>query len=479
MKLINSKKLLNMLLLLVICAACVEGDDFNTPTLVIESPTFPENNTFVQIHGILGNLAQVQNTDGEDATVTFDVVNQYLEGYVVSSDRSGNFFEELIIQDAAVAPNAGVRILIDVNPLFITYEFGRKVFINLEGLSIGIVNGVPTIGVLSENMVGQIPSFFVEDIIIRSDEVATITPLEITIEDFSNDLMNLYIRINNVQFRKENFLGDIPLTFAGEASDEFNGERNLENCNSGANAILSTSTFADFKSLTIPAQQGSFEGLLTRNFFGDTFNLVLNDPFGLVFDTEERCDPLEVGCGIANTVGTTTIFSDDFETQSNNSPISGNGWTNFIEIGTESWEAFSSTSTNVSLGKSARAGSRNSGDDLSIIWLITPEINLDAQEGETLRFQTSNSFADGSELDVLISSDWNGDLTTITTATWGILTDAFVVQDSNFFGDWFESGNVDLSCETGMVYIAFRYTGRDNDDFDGTYELDEIRIDAN
>lgn len=39
------------------------------------------------------------------------------------------------------------------------------------------------------------------------------------------------------------------------------------------------------------------------------------------------------------------------------------------------------------------------------------------------------------------------------------------------------SGNVDLSCVSGTIYIAFKYTGSGQGTFDGIYELDEISVD--
>ncbi|QQY82623.1 hypothetical protein JJL45_01100 [Tamlana sp. s12] len=42
---------------------------------------------------------------------------------------------------------------------------------------------------------------------------------------------------------------------------------------------------------------------------------------------------------------------------------------------------------------------------------------------------------------------------------------------------WFNSGVVDLSCATGVMHIAFKYTGGGQESFDGVYELDDIRID--
>jgi hypothetical protein len=81
-------------------------------------------------------------------------------------------------------------------------------------------------------------------------------------------------------------------------------------------------------------------------------------------------------------------------------------------------------------------------------------------------------------MEVLFSSDWDGTEAGINTATWGILSDAYVTQDDDFFGDWFDSGIVDLSCATGQIYIAFKYVGSGIAAFDGTYELDNVSIDA-
>ena len=123
----------------------------------------------------------------------------------------------------------------------------------------------------------------------------------------------------------------------------------------------------------------------------------------------------------------------------------------------------------------------NSGDANNVGWLITPAIDLDANTGVTMTFQTSNSFSDSSEMELLFSNDWDGTPTGVANATWGVVPAAYITQDSDSFASWFDSGIVDLSCGTGSsVYFAFRYTGNDaNNDFNGTYELDNIRISAN
>ncbi|MAP54252.1 DUF5689 domain-containing protein [Altibacter sp.] len=481
MKTANFYKLFTLILALVVVVSCVKDDEFDVPSQEIEPVTIDQTKV-IDIATLRDLLEQEINSNGNNI-LTFNENNpdndKYIVGYVISSDEAGNFFEELVLQNDFQNPNAGVKVLADVNPLFTTYEFGRKVFVKLENLSVAFDSGVLALGVRDGNDVAKIAESNLFDVITRDPEVKEIVPLPLSINDFNAELTNLYIRLNDVQFNRNEVLGADPKTFAAEPDDQFDGERLLESCATGATVVFSTSTFADYKSLLLPTGRGTLDGLLTYNFFGDELNVTVNDPTSINFDSTERCDPMEVNCGLVSSVGSNVLFGDFFETQSTGSPISGNGWTNYIEAGTETWEAYFDDGTNASLGISARMGSFNSGDDASIGWLITPEVNFDAQDGETITFKTSNSFSDGSTLEVLFSSDWDGNPATITSATWSLLSDAYVVEDGEFFGDWFTSGNVDLSCITGSGYIAWKYTGSGEAAFDGTYELDEIEIRSN
>ncbi|WP_299333289.1 DUF5689 domain-containing protein [uncultured Psychroserpens sp.] len=471
MKTIKLNKIILLALSLVVFNACVQDDDFDTPNTNVVDPTIDGN--IIDIDAVIGNLVQ----SGEDI-ITFENTNNFMEGYVISSDEGGNFFEEIVLQDKAENPTAGIVVQIDVNPLFTVYDFGRKVYVKLDGLSVAVDNGVVQLGRREGNELAKISAADMSETVLRTSEVATIVPLEVSISDFSNDLENLFIRLNDVQFNRNDVLGDDLKTFAAEDDDQFDGERLLESCASSSSVILSTSTFSDFKSLLLPANRGSIDGILTRDFFDEFYTLVINSPEDINFTNDVRCDPIELSCGLASTTGMNNLFEDDFEGQTINSLISGNGWTNFIEAGSEGWEAYTQGGTNASQGISARVGSFNSGDASTVAWLITPQIDLDANSGVTLNFETSNSFSDGSTLEILFSNDWDGTEAGIGTATWGIITDAYVTQDSDFFGDWFDSGNVDLSCGSGQIYIAFKYVGSGQSDFDGTYELDFVSIDA-
>lgn len=468
---------LNTMILIMLFSSCVKDDDYSVPDISITEPDVPQEQ--ITTFKAIKSLYEQAVNGGNSTVIVDDETDLYIEGYVVSSDKSGNFFEELIIQNKTddsssdADPRLGFKVDINVNSLSDTYQFGQKVYIKMDGLTIGETSGVITIGKGNSVQVEQIQAAEYKDIVIRSNEIVEIKPKISGLADLTEADENTLIQLDNMQLNRF----EIGATFASESFDEFDGLRLLESCDSGIQMIMQTSTFSDFKTLIVPQGQGSVSGIFSRDF-RDNFNvLVINSSLDINFDNETRCDPMELSCGISSTIGTGNLFFEDFEPQRNNRPIEIDGWTNYIETGTEAWEGYSSTSSNASLGRSARFQSGSSGDISNIGWLITPAINLDAQDGETLRFKTSNSLADSSYMEVLYSLDWDGTEANVTSATWGVLSEAYVVKDSDSFAEWFSSGNVDLSCITGTIHIAFKYTGSGQDTFDGIYELDEISLD--
>lgn len=461
MKTIKLTRLFTVFVALVALVSCVQDDDFSVPEL--EVGVVEIEGQSVSISSVAGQVAQAAENGNE--TFTFDGVDTFVEGYVISSDEGGNFFEEFIIQDLPENPVAGVRILIDVNPLFTSYEVGRKIFVRLDGLTAGISNGVLSLGIADGNSIGKIPPSMQNDVIVRSDEVVEIIPFPLAFCDFSNDKTNLFITLQGVQFNVDEVIHN-QRTYASEPQDQFDGERVLEDCVGGGRTILSTSTFSDFKALSLPAGSGTIHGVLTKNFFGEVFNIAINDPSNVVFAEGDRCDL----CGLADETGSEIVFADDLASGS-----LSDQWTNFAQEGSEVWESFD---TGDDFGTAVRIGSFFSGDDRTVAWLITPEIDFNAQEMETLNFETSNSFADASKLTLVFADDWNGDTANIDTANWRPIFDGNIVSDDTFFEDWVASGNIDLSCLEGTVHIAFKYVGSGDPDSDGTFELDNFQINA-
>ena len=463
----------NYFLVLLLSASCVPGDDFAVPEALESEELIMNTNT--DLDAVLGAYFQSSEDVG---VVTFEE-DFILEAYVVSSDESGNFFKELILQDSPENPRAGVAVQLNLASYHETFDFGRKVYVNLKGLSLGELNGVAALGVANGKLIEQIPLSRIQQHIIRTRDTVQIVPLSITALEFTDRTENLYVRVDNVQFSSFYAGGETPFTFASEDNDEFDGEREVVSCNGDFPFILSTSTFADFKSLRLPTGSGSLKGVLTRDFYDEFFTIYLNHARDIDFSESTRCDPASLDCGLSQSAGTRILFKEDFEGQKNNSPISANGWTNLVQEGSIPWEGFTASGANASLGTSARVQIPGSGDYRSVSWLITPPIQFGSQANEVLKFKTSTSFANGSLLEVLFTNDWNGDPETFPSATWELLTSAYVAKTSDHFGDWISSGNVSLGCAEGKGYIGFRYTGSDQAYYNGIYELDEIELTSN
>ncbi|MGK0385651.1 MAG: hypothetical protein ACI849_000254 [Patiriisocius sp.] len=472
MKNFNLYKLVMLLIVTVGMVYCVQDDDFDTPNISVVAPKIEGdvftimgiNNAFEQA---VANAADDQGVAPEDANydtviaelrqtekLTFETDQiTYIEGYVISNDQAGNFFDEMIMQNASSNPLGGVKVLVDVNPLFITYEVGRKVYVRLDGLTAGYDSGVFTLGILDVNDLGKITESQASDYIIRDVVVETIIAKPVLFSEFTNTNTNLFIELADAQFNRNEVLGDDRKTYAGEAGDEFDGERLLESCKEESSVIFSTSTFADFKSVLLPQGRGIMHGILTKNFFGDTFNMVVNDPTGIFFDDKNRCDPETFDC-TGPSGGGTEFYSEDFEEFNVMEDYVIAGWTNVnVSGGIEVWEIGSFDNNNY-----AQVSGFSSGEDIMDIWLVTPGIEMDATSQEELMFNIQAAFDNGAVLSVLVSNNFMGD---VSTATWNLVDATIPSGPENGFGDFTLGGPINISCVDGVAHIAFRYQGSD------------------
>ncbi len=227
--------------------------------------------TEVSIKSVIDNLSQ-----STEPVISYRETDTYITGYVTSSDVAGNFYHELIIQDLPENPTAGVTLQLNQTALYTVYEPGRKVYVKLDGLSVAEENGVVQLGIRDGNGITEIPASVLSKTVYRSTEVATLIPLIVNITDFSPELENLHISLEDVQLNRREVLGENTKTFAGEVTDEFDGIRLLETCDNRGNTLLSTSTFAKFKSVALPKGRGSISGILSRDFYDDFYIIRVN-----------------------------------------------------------------------------------------------------------------------------------------------------------------------------------------------------------
>lgn len=163
------------------------------------------------------------------------------------------------------------------------------------------------------------------------------------------------------------------------------------------------------------------------------------------------------------------VFAENFSAGADNTLLEIDGWLNYAETGTVRW-----TNQTYSGNGYAEFTSFQSGQASNIGWLITPPINLDAQEGEKLVFQAAQAYVDNAAntLEVLISTDFDG--TNVTAASWQTLNATLPTTASTRFA-FIKSGIIDLSRISGTAHIAFRVKGNGTT-LDGTYQIDNIRV---
>jgi len=431
------------ILLVVLLISCTLKEE--NLTVVEQLVEFPQSNS--SLKAIRERVLQSETGFVE---ISIEEDSLWVEGFVSSNDEGGNFFKELYVQDHPQNPETALRILIDRSSLVDYFPRGRKIRIHLNGLGAGLKSSILTLGEYQGTDIGEIPQFHFQERILPMDSLYSIQPKTIDLANILEEDIGKWVRVENVQFAK----GEQGKTFSGEAFDEFDGERRLVQCKDQRSLLMSTSTFADYKSIVLSDSTGFIDGVLTRDFFGEKYILKINDPTNLVLN-EPRCDP---------------FFEENFE-QVRLGSFDAEAWTNYNEAGSQLWEVFEDEN---SLGQSIQLGSYRSKDAATVSWLISPKIDVRQLQNPHLAFRTSTSFADSSNLEVYISTQWDGSISSIVSTTWEMVT-VQIAQNDDDARLWIDSGDFPVQ-ELGQFHLAFRYTGSGKTASDGTYEVDDIRV---
>lgn len=449
---------------------CVADSDYTVPENLGEEEN---KNLTAVLDSIDSNLLELKSikalkelyiSGNKPLKITSDIV---VKGYVNSSDENGNYFREFYMQDAPENPTAGIKIAVNLTNTFNRFNLGREVYIRLKDLFIGELNsgdGIITIGgklsITNENEIESVSSKQIDGHFFRSEKAEIIVPKAVSLAALSAYDIGTFVSVNNVIF-PENLAGKSYV----DPTEDFDTQRKIQTCQTlgFADLVLETSSFANFANNALPTGGGTINALVSKDYSGDFLVLVLNSTEDVLMSNERCTTQTEQDFNI-------TLLEEGFETTSGEIRVAD--WLNYREEGTKSWRSYTDT---YSQSKAARIGSANSSDASTITWLITQGVDLDATLEEFLSFETSNSFANGSELEVLISTDFNGDSNNIKTANWTVLP-AKIVSDGEGFKNWIHSTYIDLSNYSGTAYIAFKYKGNGNVNFDGTYELDNVKI---
>lgn len=275
---INNKttlKTVRFFLLIFFFAGCVKDGDFETPNVDCTEPQLTATTTIQQVKAMY--------TFGGAKIIENDVI---LEGYVVSSDKSGNIYKSLSIQDKPENPTAAIKISINQTNIYTKYNVGRKIYVKLKGLAVGYSFGSVQIGVATGDGLAGILGSELDKYIVRSCEVAEIIPKKVAIAHLNKDMLEMLIEIENVQFKSS----EIGQAY-GNADNTATVNRVLQNVDNSCNfldeVILRNSGFANFKNNMLPEGKGSVVAIFSNYY--DDFQLYLRDTDDVKL-TETRCD---------------------------------------------------------------------------------------------------------------------------------------------------------------------------------------------
>lgn len=461
--------------------SCIEEGNFEVPNALGTEENAKLNNILDSIQTGKYKLKSIEEvkalfTSGNDPLkIVSEIV---VKGYVISSDETGNFYQEFYMQDKPENPTSGIKVALSLNKNYNKFNFGREVYVYLKDLYLGETNsgdGVTAIGgkikASDTREIQNITSNQLPNHLFRSSTTETIIPKIVSLSNAGNHI-GTYVTVENVFFGE-----DLKGKSYVDPTEDFDTQRKIESCEGFGytSLFVETSSFSNFANESLPVKGGKISAVVSKDFGGDFTVLVLNSTKDVDMNGE-KCSLLDIN-------DFNTFFEEDFEAMTSSNPLAGNGWTAFSEVGRFNWRVLTSNDSGNPGSKIASMGAYNSGDPVNIAWLISPSINLDSQTLEFLNFQSSNSFADNSKLELLISTNWDGTTANINTATWQTLPGTIVSKDVNY-QQWVDSGAVDLSSYSGNAHIAFKYIGGDDSGtaspntgtIDGTFEIDNFKI---
>ncbi len=190
--------------------------------------------------------------------VTEDLI---IEGYVISSDQEGNFFNTIHIQEGFEDHSLGFQVEMELADAHLFYPEGSKIYIKLKGLYVGRSGGMYKIGSAYNSFgtlnVGRIPTLMVDQHILPScEEIQIIQPKNISLDSLSDGHLNTYVAFDQMEFEEEE-LG-MPYAIPKEET-----ERILVDCRNNQIGLI-TSGYSEFHSETLPEGSGSIKGVLLK-----------------------------------------------------------------------------------------------------------------------------------------------------------------------------------------------------------------------
>lgn len=256
--------------LTVFLTSCVQDDVYSTPDLQGKCQDLTPTKTIAEVKTAFAN-----NT----ATITDDII---IEGYVSSSDESGNVYKTIYLQDAPENPTQGLVVSVDAVSTYTSFPQGSKVYIKLKGLAFGRYGNVLQVGynnidpITNTPTFGRIPEKLVANHLVRScASKVKIVPKVITLASLTNTstvdpLIGALVQINNAEF-PINLLCNIYAPNGTTVNRQIVDPTMTTPINS---RVVRNSGYASFAADQLPSGNGTFVGILSK--FNSDYQFFIN-----------------------------------------------------------------------------------------------------------------------------------------------------------------------------------------------------------
>ncbi|WP_144281466.1 DUF5689 domain-containing protein [Chryseobacterium echinoideorum] len=260
---------------------CVHDDKYDEPNLDgYQCADLTATMTLTQLRAKYTNTAFVFPDDSNDI----------VEGYVSSTDETGNIYKTIYIQDKPENPTQGFVISVDAVSTYTKYPQGSKIYIKLAGLALGTYGGVVQLGVktgaeTSAASVSRIPEKLVPAKIFRSCTVrAEIIPKVMTslqMVSTNDQYIGCLIQMNNAEF-------DSRVLCTNFAPNGVTVDRVIRDNTSTTARVVRNSGYASFANQILPSGNGKFVGIYSK--FNSTYQMYINKVTDLEMNNFPRLD---------------------------------------------------------------------------------------------------------------------------------------------------------------------------------------------
>ena len=259
------------LLSLFAITSCVKDDDYDIPNPNGEKTLPSFSGQVVGFDTAIGKAATNVTTYGADEAI---------EGYVISSDEAGNFYQKIYIQNED--KTKGVTVAINKTGLYTDFPLGAKVQLRLKGLTSQVNNGGVDFGsgIFQANngrtSVGRMSEAIAKNHLFDKGGVRK-TLAELAKADASINTLkveanvNQLITLKGVHFKTE----DVGKNMHQKANDTRQGTDYTLTDAQGNTIPFRTSRYAKFKDEKVPAGTLDITGVLTK--FGQNWQFMISN----------------------------------------------------------------------------------------------------------------------------------------------------------------------------------------------------------